>query len=225
MKSPQRKIYRSNILRHWPIEAQRKALAAIQGPFAEYEDVLPPRHRKGRSPDALAERGLMLRPTTRRNGAEVIYVASLGVLAWSGEDFMACLGAAQARNATVETLETGRSIPPTATASELADALREFLAARRKHQTADGQPRGHEASVIARRERDAARVALIAEDWRRYEIPTENLLVRAGRTPKNRKDVVPMAYRTAVKFLGPRPRAQAMRAGQLRRKEQVNAQA
>ena len=219
-----RRIYLSNILRHWPIAAQHKALGAVTRPVEVYEDDLPPRHRKAHSAEALAGRAELLRPTRRKNGGETIYVASLGVLAWTAEDFMACMGAAAQRNAAVETLETGRRIEPTATAGELAEALSEFLAARRRHQTAPGQLAGHQASVIARRADVAARIALIDVDWRRYEVPTPELLDRAGRVPKGRKDRIPMAYRTAVKFLGPRPTARALRDGQLRRAAKKEAQ-
>ena len=220
MKYPLRKIYLSNIRRHWPIETQRKLLAAVAAPFETYEDAVKPRHRKSHSSEALTGRKELLRSTNRRNGEEVIYVASLGVLAWTAEDFMACMGAAQARNATLETLETGRRIEPTATTTELAEALRDFLAACKKHQT----DAGRQAAAVARRERDAARVALIADDWHRWEIPTPELLMRAGRVPQRRQDCVPMAYRTVVKWLGPRPTARTMRDGQLRRAAQKETQ-
>src|SRR5579859_2512573 len=156
-----RKIYLSNILRQWTLDAQRKALAGVPPPVERYEDVLKPRALKAHSPADLTERAELLRRTSRRRGAETIYVASLGVLAWQAEDFMACLGGAAARHATIEALDTGRKIPPTATAKELAEALSEFLASRRRHQTTGGRLAGVQASRALRMEDAQKRKALI----------------------------------------------------------------
>ncbi len=215
-----RKVYLSNILRHWPIAAQQAALAKVPLPYETYEDVLPPRHLKAHSPAAMTERAMLLRTTSRRGAEETIYVASLGVLAWTAEDFMACLGAAGARNAAVEVMESGLHISATATAAELAAALSEFMGARRRHQTTGGRLAGVKASNASRKADTAARVALIAADWHGTEVPTEELLQRAGRTPKRKVKVVPMAYRTAVQHLGRRPTARAMRKAQ----QQMEAQ-
>ncbi len=125
------KTYSSNILRHWPIEAQRAELAKLPKPVEAYEDILKPRALKAHSPADLKERAELLRRTNRKGTTETIYIASFGVLAWAPGDFMDCMGAAAARGATVVALDTGRCIPPTAGAPELAGALGEFLTARR----------------------------------------------------------------------------------------------
>ncbi len=212
-----RKIYLSNILRHWPVEAQRKALAGVEKPHETYEDILKPRHLKAHAAAALTERGMALRPTSRKGHEETIYVASLGVLAWVAEDFMAALGAVAARNASVVAMDTGRHISATATATELAEALSEFLAARRRHQTTGGRLAGVKASNASRKADTAARAALIAEDWRGVDVPTDVLLARAGRVPKGKRDKVAMAYRTAVLLLGRRQTPKRMRVAKLKR--------
>lgn len=211
-----RKIYLSNILRHWPIEAQRKALAHIPKPVEIYEDVLKPRALKAHSPADLTGRAELLRPTARRNAAEVICVASLGVLAWVAEDFMMAMAAAAKRNAVVSVQETGREIPPTATAKELAEALSEFLASRRRHQTTGGRLAGVQASRALRMEDAQKRKALIEADWHGTEVPTSVLLDRAGKERRGRW--VPMAWATAVRLMGRRPTTEQFRKAEAKRK-------
>ncbi len=216
-----RKTYASNILRHLPLEAQRNALAKVPQPAETYEDVLKPRHLKAHSPEALKERAMLLRPTSRKGHEETIYVASLGVLGgWTAEDCLKALGAAGARNATVVALDSGRHIPPTATGAELAEAISEFVAARRRQQTTGGRV----AAGAARKAGTAARAALIAEDWHRVDVPTDVLLQRAGRTLKRKTKLIPMAYRTAVQHLGRRPTARKLRAAR-QQMEKQNEQA
>lgn len=210
-----RKKYLANILRQWPIEAQRTALANVPTPVETYEDALKPLALKAHSPADLKERAELLRPTGRRNSEETIYVASLGVLAWQAEDFMAALGAAAKRGATVSVVETGRVIQPTASAADLADALSEFLAARRRHQTTGGRLAGVQASRDVRMADTKARAALIADDWHGVDVPTPELLDRAGKERRGR--VVPMAWATAVRLLGRRPTTEKMRAAAAKR--------
>lgn len=198
------KTYASNILRQWSISAQRTELAKIRGADA-HEDVLRPGALKAHSPEALKDRAQLLRKTSRRNNQETITVVSLGVLAWVAEDFMACMGAAAARGAIVVALDTGRRISPTASAAELAEALSEFLTSRRRHQTTGGRLAGVEASRAVRMDDAKRRAALIEDDWHKAEIATDVLLARAGRVPKGKRDLVPMAWATAVRLLGRRP--------------------
>lgn len=200
------RAYLSNVMtRVWPLERQEAVLAAgVPGwpDVSIYRDRLSRGALKAHSPAALTERANLLRKTSRRTG-ETIYLASLAVLAWSAEDFMACLEAAQARNAAVVALDTERRIEPTAGARELREALSEFLAARRRDQT--GNARKAAASVTAeKRKADSeARCALIRDDWGNPETATADLLLRAG-TKRGRR-MVPMAYRTAALYLGKRP--------------------
>ncbi len=211
-----RKTYASNILRHLPLEAQRKALAKVPQPAETYEDVLKPRFLKAHASAALVELGMALRPTSRKGADETLYVADLGVLDWTAEGFMARMGAAAARNAAVVALNTGRHISATATATELAEALSEFLAARRRQQTTGGRL----AAGAARKAGTAARAALIADDWHRADVDTDVLLLRAGRTLKRKIKVVPMAWKTAVDHLGRRPTTRKRRAAKLKRETQ-----
>lgn len=218
------KFYASNILRQWPMRDQLLKLATVpDGPVEHYQDDLKPRALKAHSPADLKERAELLRRTARKGSAETIYVASLGVLAWVGGDFLDCLAAASARNATVVALETGRSIPPTAGARELAEALGEFLAARRRHQTRGGRLAGVEASKALRMADTRARAALIADDWHGVDVPTAELLDRAGKERRGR--LVPMAWATAVRLLGRRPTPEKMRAAATKRMERQNVQA
>lgn len=130
---------------------------------------------------------------------------------------MAALGAAGARNATVVVVESGRQISPTATAAELAEALSEFMVARRRHLTTGGRLAGVIASKASRKAETAARIALIAEDWHRPEVPTDVLLARAGRVPKRKVKLIPMAWKTAVEHLGRRPTTRKLREAKLKR--------
>lgn len=203
-----RKTYASNILRQWLMRDQLLALAKVS--HAEhYQDDLRPAALKAHSPADLKERGELLRKTSRKRGDETIYVASLGVLAWVGGDFLDCLAAASARNATVVALDTGRSIPPTARAPELAEALGEFLASRRRHQTTGGRLAGVQASRALRMEDAQKRKALIEADWHGTELPTSVLLDRAGKERRGRW--VPMAWATAVRLMGRRPTTEQFR--------------
>lgn len=214
------KSYAANILRQWPMRDQLLKLASAPGgPVEHYQDDLKPRALKTHSPLDLKERGELLRKTARKRGEETIYVACLGVLAWKPEDFMACMAAAAARNATVTALDTGRSIPPTATAKELAEALSEFLAARRRHQTTGGRLAGVEASKAVRMDDTRRRAALIEKDWHGVEVATTELLERAGKERRGR--LVPMAWATAVRLLGRRPTPEKFRKAAM---EKQNAQ-
>ena len=58
-----------------------------------------------------------------------------------------------------------------------------------------------------------ARMALIEEDWHGVEVPTDDLLMRAGKMRRGR--LVPMAWATAVKYLGRRPTPAKMRAAKM----------
>lgn len=184
---------------------------------AIYRDELTPRHRRSHSTEALTERATMLRPTHRRGGTETIYVATLAVMAWTPEDWMDAMAAASARNASVVALDSSRIIPPNAGAADFTEALKEFMAGRRRSQTSDGRRAAAEVLAARRRVDVVARCKLIEEDWKGRVVATVDLLLRAGRTPKGRSHVVPMAYATAVQILGKRPTAQKMRDAKIKR--------
>lgn len=62
---------------------------------------------------------------------------------------------------------------------------------------------------------------MIEDDWHKAEIATDVLLERAGRVPKGKRDLVPMAWATAVRLLGRRPTQRKFDAAKL--KERNNA--
>ena len=90
--------------------------------------------------------------------------------------------------------------------------IADFLAKKKSADAGGGRMIGAKASVKARAEDIARRIALIREDWPKPWPPTKELLERAGRERKiGRKTVmIPMAYSTAWKAIGAkRPEAQA----------------
>jgi hypothetical protein len=171
--------------------------------------------RQAQDPTALVQRENLLHLTSPTGDSEVIYVASLAVLAWSADDFMACLAAAAARGATIVALDSRRRIEPGARAPELAEAVREFIASKRRPQVG-GWLIGAAASVASRNRDIEARLMLIADDWPRDDPPTPELLLRAGKVRAGMQKATPMAYQTAAKHLGKRPEA--------RRKHQMTDQ-
>jgi len=215
------RAYLSNVVRIWPIEKQEALLAEHipnwPNDVAVYRDEVKPEARRSHSDEALKERASMLRRTSRRHGTEAIYVASFCVLAWTPEDWMKCMAAAAERGAAIIALDTGTTVPPTADAKQMAEAFSEFLAGRRRAQTGEGRKVGALISAAARLADTKRRVALIEEDWKGRAFSTEELLLRAGRTPKGRRQVVPMAYNTAVLHLGKRRVAQGLHDAILKR--------
>jgi hypothetical protein len=207
------RVYLSNIARTWPIAAQEALLAKAAPGWPNvptYRDILLPAKRRGQSREAMTERASMLRATSRRPQDEVIYVASLAVLAWDAGDFGSCLAAAAKRQATIVALDTGRRVPPHVGADDWAEATKEFLAKRRSSEAGGGRKVGAEASKKVRMEDAQQRADSIRPDWTRNDIPTGELLLRAGKRRKigGKSVVVPMAYATAVRYLGHRPEAQ-----------------
>jgi hypothetical protein len=205
------RAYLSTISPRWPVERQEAEHAAKTPGWPDvptYRDKLSPRKRMSHSVVDLKERRSMLRPHSRQ-ASEAIYVASFAVLAFTAGDFMDVVAAASARRAAIVTHESGRRIEPNAGADVLRDALAEFQSSkRRSERSGQGGKPGGEASAAKRLADVTARVALIADAWKGRVVPTTELLLRAGRKPKGRRDVVPMAYQTAAKLLGKRPAAQ-----------------
>jgi hypothetical protein len=207
------RAYLSNIVRIWPVDEQERVHAAGTPGWpnvAIYRDEVKPAWRRAHSAEALIQRGFMLRKTSRRGGAERIYVAALCVMAWSSEDWMHCMAALDARNATVIALDTGREIPPGATQAQRAEAFSEFLAGRRRAQTGESRKVGAKISAERKKADSARRADLIRADWPLRIVSTKDLLLRAGTTRKGggRERIVPMAYSIAKRHLGPRPEAQ-----------------
>jgi hypothetical protein len=207
------RAYLSNVSKRWPLARQEAVHAELTPGWpddvAVYRDKLSPRSLKAHSWLDLRQRSSMLRPTSRASNDETIYVASLAVLAWVVDDFMRVASQAKARGATIQAHDTGRKIGPTAGADELSAAVEEFQKAKRSDLTGDGRRAGALVSAKVRGDNARARADLIWEDWFKREVPTGELLRRAGGKRKGKRDVVPMAYQTAVKLIGfTRPAAQ-----------------
>lgn len=204
------KAYLSNLSPTWPMERQEALLAGyVPGwpdAVALYRDVLTPGARKAHSAKMLKHRAKLLRPTERPALGEVIYVASPAVLDWGSDGFLACLKAIAARRAALVFLDTGRRLEHDASGVDVTAAMQEFRTARLKRKVIGGGPAvGNRVSARKRIASADARAELIRADWSRAEVPTAELLLRAGKVPKGRKEVVPMSYGTAVERLGARP--------------------
>jgi hypothetical protein len=207
------RAYISNIAKTWPVPAQEALLSGVVPDWPDasiYRDVLVPAKRRGQSREAMEARASMLRETRRKPIGETIYVASLPVLAWDVSDLTACLAAARARAATVIAVDAGLRIPPDAGADVLDEAVKLFLAKKRSAEAGGGRRVGAEASKRARMEDAQRRAESIRADWVRRDVPTPELLMRAGRQRKIGRSTVtiPMAYATAKNYLGHRPEAQ-----------------
>jgi DNA invertase Pin-like site-specific DNA recombinase len=182
----------------WPVERQRQALAeaGFDGPI--YEDTLTRAHLRGRNVAALQQRAAMLQPTSRA-GAEVIWIASIRVLALSPVDLTTALAAASARHATIHALDTGLEIRQDAGAVEIAAAASAWDKARRDDQTRDARGKGNEAAVRAAERRREAGLAIARPLWGlpSEEMPSSEIAKRSG-----------LSLGTLYRFLDPRTPAQ-----------------
>lgn len=217
-----KKVYISNISKAWPVDRQEKLIAEKIHEWPDvptYRDDLSAAKRRGQSREAMAERGYLLKPASPRS--EVIAFASWPVLAWDTKDLGECRAAAQERGASLMALDTGVILTPEATAGEWQAVVEDFLAKKKSAEVGGGPRIGAAASVKVRTEDTARRIALIKDDWPKPWPPTPELLQRAARERKiGRKTVlIPMAYSTAAKVLGPRPKAQAAFQASLARAE------
>jgi hypothetical protein len=205
------RAYLSNLSPRWPFERQEADHAAHTPGWPDvptFRDTLSVRKRIAHQPASLKERASLLRPSGREPG-EVIYVASLAVLAIGAADFMDVCAAASGRRAAILEHETGTLIPFNAGADALSDALNAFLDSKRRSEHAGEKWKPGAAASAQKRMEDAKRRAeLIREDWCQRGVPTAELLLRAGRKIGRRRDVVPMSYQTAALLLGKRPAAQ-----------------
>jgi hypothetical protein len=177
-------VYLSNISGGWSIQRQKEMLAEHVPGWPQvptYSDVLPPAKRKAHSPASLIQRDHLLRETTRSGNVEAIVVCSYACLAWEQTDFLDCVASATARGATIIALDTGRRLTPEASPAELAEAMREFVKARRQSKSGPGRA-GYLVSA-ERRATDARAGAMrIADRWRlpTKDYPTDDLLAEAG---------------------------------------------
>lgn len=199
------RAYLSNLNSAWPIERQ-EALLAERVPdwerVARYQDVLKPKQRQSHHPALLTERAAMLRPTSRSAG-ERIYVASLSVLAWAGDDFGDVMSALAKRGATVIALAEGVEVDP----GDLAAAGEVFRRSRKRAAVEARQRAGVVISAANRKAASAAKVALVkaywelpSDQWPRREIERiSGLSWNTLRAHLGRRDVAQRRYEARMK--------------------------
>lgn len=198
-----RKVYLSNLLAAWPFKRQEELCAEMVPDWPDvstYKDEAAPRHRKAHAVEALTERALLLRPTSRRHGRETVYIPTFGLLAWEWRDFLRCIKAAGERGATLVALDTGTQIPPDASPTALIAAAEEFATRRKSDQTKLGRDTGG-GLIAGQRREEAAREKVrekVAPYWHLKSPPTKELLA-----------VADVSYNTACKHMKmTRPEAQ-----------------
>lgn len=207
------RVYLSNISPLWPFKRQEEMLAAAFPVWPKgvtvFRDELDARDRRGHATAVLASRASMLRPASRKAGAERITVASLAVLAWSAEDMLECLTLALARGATVRVLDAELSINPTPDAAILHEAAKAFREARTRQVSIVRGKIGGMASADLRKAEAKAKAMTIEAEWRlsSEDYPTADLLAKAG-----------ISRNTAILYLGKRHAAQAAHQASLKRK-------
>ena len=202
------RFYTSNIRPHWPFERQAAAFdRACPGwrRHSVYMDDLPPRKRKSHGPEDLEARAMVLRPSVRR-GTDPLHVASPAVLAWTLSDFLAVLGSLSAKGMPLVLLDTGTTIQPDASPTEIAEAGKLFEQSCRRRKGEPGE-RGGDVSGRVRSEAAQSRCETIRERWAlpSMEHPTAALLAEAD-----------VSKPTAIKWLGIRSEVQRRyRAGRV----------
>ncbi len=206
------KAYISNIAPAWPVERQEKLLSCeVEGwdDVSVYRDILLPRRLRARDPAHLEERRQMLRPTGRPR-MDIIYVATLAVLAWRSTDFEDVLRAAEARRATIVAINTGKRIALDAPREEAIEA---FRLARANVQREAAAKSGAVISKEKRRAASDAKIGLIRELWPKpsKEWSTATLLAMAG-----------LSRNTVQERLGKRPIAQYLHQRALKRRKVKN---
>ena len=190
------RCYLSNISPLWPFARQQELLvAALPGwpkSCAVFRDEVEARKRRGFRPTSLTQRAELLRATSRRQ-AEDIYLATLGVFAWTQDDMMQSLTLAAARGATVHVLDAGLAVTPQADAAILHQAVVAFAAARK----ADKDRYPGKISAEKRSARALAGAESIREFWTlpSSEWPMDKVLAQAN--PK-------ISRNTAILYLGKR---------------------
>lgn len=178
------KVYISNIATGWPV-ARQEALLAERVPgwpaVTVYRDILDVRARQAHNSADLVNREAMLRPTRTKRNAEIIYVASLSVLAW-GRDFSKVLAAAEKRGAAIVSLE--ETVP----VSEES-----FKAAKIQGIKKRARENGTRVAADRRAAAAEAKAKPFKEKWRDPSYKTAYLLEQMG-----------LSRNTASKYLGRR---------------------
>ena len=173
------KAYISNLSPQWPVRRQHEILASMEGAVTIFSDELKASERRGYRIDGLKDRQQMLRPTTR-NGEQIIFVASLAVLARNAEDLMVVLAQASERNATIRDLTAKIDIKPHAKAKELKVAAQMFADARKRAAETERSDAGGKRSAEIRKAEAKAKAETVKDEWPLYNFTSEQLARQAG---------------------------------------------
>jgi hypothetical protein len=192
------KAYLSDLFSPLPISWQETVLAAhVPGwpsEVAIFRDVLSRSERRRQSPEALVDRGEMLRPTKRQD-SDTIYLASLTVIAWDENDFRNIMHEITSRGSVVVAVDDDqridRSVP-------LDTVVQTWKRARKKKRIANAQLKGGKISAERKKAKAAEGVERIRPYWGMpaHEWPTLKLRQMAGTIDQ------PMAYNTIVAHIG-----------------------
>lgn len=203
------KAYISNLSPVWPVAKQINVLNPVtsdsEKPVTIYRDELPSSERRGHRVDGLPERGQMFRPSSREAG-QIIFVASLAVLARNADDLMLVLTQAAERNATIRDLTANVDIKPTAKAKDLKEATRLFVEARKRAiESERGKTGGQKSGGL--RAQLAKEIALKFEnDWQDFKKTNQQIAKESG-----------LSVNTLKLYLGRRAEARARYLGKLKR--------
>jgi hypothetical protein len=185
------KAYISNIAHGWSIERQLTMLASsvVGWPIPVYRDEIKRNALTARDPDALEQRGDLLRPTARRS-VDTIHVVSLGVLAWRVDDFARVIEALASRKTVITEHHTGLTFD-LRQEDERRQIVERFPISRREGSRQKGRLIGAKASAEKRNAASKAAAEAIKDRWGAPGHTASQLVVESGYT-----------YHTMVRWLG-----------------------
>lgn len=171
--------YLSDMSPWWTMERQEEALAAFLPSCKVYRDVLPMSDQNSHCPEALAERSLMLNPSTMQEGVTV-HVASMAVLAWSEADMEVVLRALGDQNAILCPADGGLRLVPHLDGIEAG--VEEWRIARTRSRLKGAARRGGAVSAARKMAAADAGIEKIRSRWGDASWRTADLLAEAGVT-------------------------------------------
>ena len=166
------RIYISEINPWWTIERQEAALADVMKGATVFIDRLDPRQRRAHRAEALDQRAVMLRPSTRHGSPERFYVASLAVLAWTEEDLLS----------VVQTIKERGSDLVSMSEKQVGDVVAAWKLARARARVSRVQLQGAAVSAANRRADSLVKWDMIKDRWHLKEHSGPKLLDEAKLT-------------------------------------------
>jgi len=197
------KAYISNLSPVWPVSRQEAILAGIDATI--YRDELPSAERRGYRVDGLPERGQMLRPSSREAG-QIIFVASIGVLARNAEDLMLVLAQIAERKATIRDLSAKIDIKPNATTKDLNVVTKVFIEARKRAIESERGKTGGQKSGGLRAQLAKETAVKFEGEWQDFKKTNQQIAKDSG-----------LSVNTLKLYLGRRAEARARYLGKLKR--------